>query len=89
MPRLSVRDWTEPWNEISTMSERQMAHESATARVPAPWDTVTNARHIRWGVRSRNDDVLFEAAWFSDFRGRWRADLRNARLLFLAKLEAL
>jgi len=89
MPRLSVREFSAPGIEVAMMSERAMVHESATALVPAPWDEPTETRHLRWSFATDRDEQLFEAAWFNDFRNRWRAALRSARLQFISRMEAL
>jgi hypothetical protein len=41
----------------------------------------------RWEYQTKRDNKLFEAAWYADFRERWKRDLQEAR--FAGRLSAL
>jgi len=43
----------------------------------------------RFQSQTTRDDARFEAAWFAEFRARWREALAEARVTFLAKLAEL
>jgi hypothetical protein len=46
-------------------------------RVLGPW------RH------GTDDHLKFRAAWFAEFRARWRRDLYSQRIIFAARMAAL
>lgn len=43
----------------------------------------------RWEYQTKRDERLFHAAWFADFKERWKHDLYTERLNFQARMDAL